>query len=75
MDLELRRIGTSYGVILPGEVLRALAVKEGDILTLVPSEKGKGFLLTAKDGEFEAQKGIARSLMRRYHDTLRELSK
>lgn len=75
MDLKLRKIGNSYGVILPGEVLRALAVKEGDNLTLIPNEKGKGFQLTAEDGEFEAQIEIARSLMRRYHDTLRELSK
>ncbi len=75
MDLKLRKIGNSYGVILPAEVLRALAVKEGGKLTLIPNEKGKGFQLTAEDGEFEEQIEIARSLMRRYHDTLRELSK
>ena len=75
MDLELRKIGNSYGVILPSEVLRALAVKEGGKLTLIPNENRKGFQLTAEDSEFEVQIEIARSLMRRYHDTLRELSK
>lgn len=75
MDLELRKIGKAYGLILPDEVLRALAVKEGDELTLLPNKEGNGYQLTAKDAEFERQIGIARSLLRRYRDTLGELSK
>jgi antitoxin component of MazEF toxin-antitoxin module len=40
MELELRKIGKSFGVILPAEVLHALQVKEGDKLTLLPNERG-----------------------------------
>lgn len=75
MRIKLRRIGNSLGIILPSEVLRALQVKEGGTLALIPNATGKGFELTADDAEFAAQMEIARSLMQRYNDTLRELSK
>jgi len=54
-------------------VLEALQVKLGGTLVLVPNDKG--FQLTAKDAEFEAQMRRARSLMSRYSKTLRELAK
>jgi putative addiction module antidote len=73
MELKLRRIGNSLGVILPAEVLRALAVQEGGKLTLLPNEKG--FQLSAEDEEFAEQMAIARDLVGRYHKTLRELAK
>ena len=73
MELKLRKIGNSYGVILPGEVLKALQVREGGTLTLLPNEKG--FQLTAEDAEFDDQMAIARSLIARYRQTLRELAK
>jgi putative addiction module antidote len=73
MELKLRKIGNSYGVILPSEVLKALQLKEGASLTLVPNEKG--FQLSAEDTEFQAQMEAARTLMTRYRQTLRELAK
>jgi putative addiction module antidote len=73
MELKLRKIGNSLGVILPAEVLDALQVKEGGKLTLLPNDKG--FQLSAEDVEFEAQMQRARSLMSRYRQTLRELAK
>jgi putative addiction module antidote len=73
MELKLRKIGNSYGVILPAEVLKALQVKEGDGLTLL--RHGTGFQLSAEDAEFEEQMQAARSLMARYSQTLRELAK
>jgi putative addiction module antidote len=73
MELKLRKIGNSYGVILPGEVLKALQVKAGGTLTLLPNEKG--FQLSAEDAEFEEQMQAARALMARYSQTLRELAK
>ncbi len=75
MELKVRKIGNSYGVILPADVLAALQVREGDALTLLPSETGEGYRLTAEDAEFEEQMQVARSLMARYSSTLRELSK
>ena len=73
MELKLRKIGNSYGVILPAEVLKALQVKEGGSLTLLPNDKG--FQLTAEDVEFQQQLQESRSLMARYSQTLRELAK
>jgi putative addiction module antidote len=71
MELKLRKIGNSYGVILPAEVLKA--VQEGGTLTLLPN--ANGFQLTAEDAEFQEQVQEARSLMARYSQTLRELAK
>jgi putative addiction module antidote len=73
MELKLRKIGNSYGVILPAEVLKALQVRDGSVLTLLPNEQG--YQLTVEDAEFEAQMRAARSLMARYSRTLRELAK
>lgn len=73
MELKLRRIGNSYGVILPTDVLDALQVKEGGRLTLLAT--GKGFQLSAEDPEFAEQMARARSLMSRYSKTLRELAR
>jgi len=73
MKLKLRKIGTSLGVILPREVLKALQVKDGGTLTLLPNEKG--FQLFAENTEFEEQMRAARSLMVRYSQALSELAK
>ena len=73
MELKLRKIGNSYGVILPAEVVKALQVKDGSKLTLLPNEKG--YQLSVEDAEFEEQMRVARSLMKRYSRTLRELAK
>jgi putative addiction module antidote len=73
MELKLRKIGNSYGVILPAEVLETLQVREGGKLTLLPNDKG--FQLSIEDAEFEEQMRRARSLMARYRQTLRELAK
>jgi len=75
MELKLRKIGNSYGVILPGEVIEELQVREGGTLVLMPNQHGRGFQLTAENAEFETQMQVARSLMARYRETLRELAK
>ncbi len=73
MKLKRRKVGNSVGVILPSEVLKALGVTLGDSVVLAAN--GNGFQLTAEDVEFEKQMRGARSLMRRYRGTLRELAK
>ncbi|MBL8732677.1 MAG: AbrB/MazE/SpoVT family DNA-binding domain-containing protein [Planctomycetes bacterium] len=73
MELKLRKIGNSYGVLLPAEVLKALNVEAGSRLTLLPNDKG--YQLSVEDSEFEEQMRAARSLMTRYNRTLRELAK
>jgi putative addiction module antidote len=75
MELKLRKIGNSYGVILPAEVVKALHVREGSTLTLRPDAHGDGYQLKVEDVAFEEQMRAARSLMSRYTATLRELAK
>lgn len=74
MELKLRKIGNSLGVILPAEVLGTLNAKEGGTLQLLPHDAG-GYRLTVEDKEFEEQMQQARTLMARYRETLRELAK
>lgn len=71
--LKVRKIGNSLGVVLPKDVLAKLKVGEGDELTV--SETPDGVALTAFDDETQRQLEIARDIMRRYRNTLRELAK
>ncbi len=71
--LKVRRIGNSLGVVLPKDVLAKLNVGEGAQLTV--SETPDGVALTPYDDETERQLEIARDIMRRYRNTLRELAK
>lgn len=73
MELKVLEIGESYGVILPGEVAKALNARQGSTLTLVPNENGH--LLSARDLELARQMRIARSLIRRYRCALADLAK
>jgi putative addiction module antidote len=75
MKLKLRKIGNSYGVILPSDVLQALHVREGSTLNLLPSGQGRGFQLTAEDEQFERKLALLRDTVKRYKNALRELAK
>ena len=63
MQLKVRPIGNSLGVVLPKEALARLNVKDGDVR------------LTPYDPEFERQMTLAREGMAAYRNTLRELAK
>ncbi len=71
--LKLRRVGKATGVALPGEVLDALAAKEGDSLTLTRADGG--FLLRAYDAKFEAAMEAFERGKKKYHNAFRELAK
>ena len=73
VKLTIRRVGNSLGVTLPVEALRALRVGEGDSLYL--TETPDGFQVVAHDPEFEESMQVAEDFMKRYRNTLRELSK
>jgi putative addiction module antidote len=75
MHLKLRKIGNSYGIILPAAVLKALQVSEGATLTLIANGPGEGYQLRAENVEFEQQMRVARSLLSRYSSTLRRLAR
>ena len=73
IDLKIRKVGNSLGVVLPKEALAHLNVAEGDTLTL--SESQDGVRLTASNPEFVQTMAVFESLSRRYRNTLRELAK
>jgi putative addiction module antidote len=73
MELKLRKVGNSLGVILPREVVARLNVGEGDSLSL--TEGSGSYRLSAYDPEVARQVEVGKRVMRRYRNTLRELAK
>ncbi len=74
LDLKIRKIGNSHGVVLPKEVLAHLRVAEGDRLFLTETPEG-GYQITPYDPEFEQQLRLAEEGMARYRNTLRALAR
>jgi putative addiction module antidote len=72
-QLKLTQIGNSIGVILPKELLARLRSGKGDLLSVV--ETPGGIELRPHDPVFEQQMKIARDVMHRHRDALRELAK
>jgi putative addiction module antidote len=74
LDLKLRKIGNSLGLVLPKEALAHLRVQEGDTVTV--SEAADGSLrLSPTSTEVARQMAAAQEVMKRYRNTLRELAK
>jgi putative addiction module antidote len=73
MQLEIKKIGNSTGVILPKEMLARLRLEQGDTITI--TETPDGFMATRADPVFERAMEIARRAMKKYHNTLTELAK
>ncbi|MCA3565455.1 MAG: AbrB/MazE/SpoVT family DNA-binding domain-containing protein [Methylocystis sp.] len=71
--LKIVQIGNSLGVVLPRDVLDELNVEKGDKLFITRSPEGYRF--TRNDPEFERRMALARDIMRRRHNVLRELAK
>ena len=74
MQLKVRPVGNSLGVVLPKEALARLNAKNGDILHLTVAPDGS-LRVTPYDPEFETQMELAREGMSAYRNTLRELAK
>jgi putative addiction module antidote len=72
--LKVTTVGSSVGVVLPKEVLARLKVSKGDSLFLTEAPEG-GFRITPYDPEFEEDMGLAREVMRKRRNLLRELAK
>ena len=71
--LKVVQIGNSLGVVLPRDVIDELNVAKGDKLFITRSPEG--YRVTRSDPEFERRMGLAREIMRRRHNVLRELAK
>lgn len=74
IQLKVRKIGNSLGVVLPKEVVQALHTAEGETLHLTANPDG-GFHLTPYDPDFERKMQQVEDIAARYRDTLRALSK
>ena len=73
MELAIRSISNSAGVVLPKEVLNRLRVGKGDKLYLIETEDG--YKLTPYNEEFAKQMSIAEDIMREDRDILKALAK
>lgn len=70
---KIRKIGNSYGIVLPKETLASLRVKEGDALTV--TEAPNGLNLTASNPDFDKTMRMFEDISQRYRNALRELAK
>jgi len=73
MKLTIRRFGNSYGLILPKEAVAKLNVSNGDALFL--TEASDGFRVSPYDPEFEKDIELAKGLMKKRRNVLRQLAK
>ena len=74
LELKLRKIGNSLGLVLPKEVLAHLKVNEGDTVALTDAADGSVRMGRAS-AEFTQQMAAAERIVVRYRNTLRELAK
>lgn len=74
MKTKVRKIGNSYGIVLPKEALHVLKVKEGDELYLTDAP-GCALRVTPGDEQRAKMMELADKAMRRYRNALQELAK
>jgi putative addiction module antidote len=74
IELKLRKIGNSLGVVLPKEAVARLNVGDGERLYLSEAPEG-GYRLTPYDPAFALKMTKAEDIARRYRNTLRKLAK
>jgi putative addiction module antidote len=73
LALKITKIGNSSGLLLPKEALAKLRVEQGDTVFL--TETPDGFRITPYDPAFERQMTLARRVMKKRRNVLRELAK
>jgi putative addiction module antidote len=74
VELKVRKVGNSLGVVLPKEVISRLQAGEGEALFLIEAPGGE-YRLTAYDPDFEKKMAKAEDIIGRYRNTLRVLAK
>lgn len=73
MNVTIRKIGNSEGIIIPKEILDRMGVKAGDELTL--KEESGQIQLVPQNTDLTEQLKAARMGMEKYRVALRELAK
>ncbi len=74
LELKVRKIGNSLGVVLPKEAVSRLGAGEGDRLFLIEGPSG-AYQLTPYDPAFEKKMEKAEEIIGRYRNTLHVLAK
>ncbi len=74
LELKVRKIGNSLGVVLPKEAVSRLQTGEGDRIFLIEGPNG-AYQLTPYDPAFEKKMKQAEDIIGRYRNTLHKLSK
>ena len=72
-EMKLIAVGNSVGVILPRELLVKLGLQKGD--SLFASDTPDGVQLSVRNSDVEQQMEVARGLMKKWRNVLRELAK
>ena len=72
LELKLRKVGNSVGLVLPKEALARMNVAEGDGIFLTETTDG-GFRITGSNPEFAKKMKVAEGLSRRYRNALTPL--
>ncbi|WP_323032379.1 AbrB/MazE/SpoVT family DNA-binding domain-containing protein [Paracoccus sp. (in: a-proteobacteria)] len=73
VELKVRKVGNSLGVVLPKEVISRLNTEDGAALYLTEAPDG-GYRLVPHDPDFKAKLDKAEEIMRRYGNTLHVLA-
>lgn len=74
LELKLRKIGNSVGVILPKEALVHMKAAEGDTVSVTKGPDGS-LRLGPTRAEVKRQMEAVQDVMDRYRHTLRELAR
>jgi putative addiction module antidote len=74
MELKVRKIGNSLGVVLPKEAVSRLRARKSDRLFLMEGPEGT-YQLTPYDPAFEKKLAKAEEIIGRYRNTLHALAK
>ena len=72
-SIKLRKVGNSFGLTIPKELIEKYNLKEGEILHVI--ESNDGFTLTPYDPEFEKWADAFDKTNVKYKNTLKKLSK
>lgn len=74
LELKLRKIGNSVGIVLPKEALAHMRAGEGDTISVTETPDGS-LRLSTSNPEVSRQMEAVQDVMKRYRHTLRELAK
>jgi putative addiction module antidote len=73
LELKLRKVGNSVGVILPKQALAHLKAEEGDTVS-VTEAAGGSLRISPHKMEVARQLAVAQGVLNRYRNALRELA-